>query len=342
MSRSTLYDGDGVERWCKYLEQCFKDSPGRSLAILEEVRYTVNDARNRKDPADYIATIVVNGKNSGIAEKDHAQVLLAYNHMDSVLRDHLTAPHSESTIEALLDELRVRKENWFDRYSRQDNQQHRDQRRPHQQQRQDKGKQQVQVIQPRTYIPFAQPVNPSMLYPRQALGYQPYAQPVPYQNQFARMPGPAPPPAPASQIKQEPGLSVNQRNLPDGRQQLQITDSRNNPPRQFGQQGYQHYNNRPQYSNNNNRNGYGQQQPRTYHAGNDDQAQYYDETQQYQAYEDGYYSTADFTGNDYVRVDTDEDGPTDKDDTHDDTVESHFTSPLPPGPSSRTTPSKKT
>ncbi|KAL9576499.1 MAG: hypothetical protein Q9203_007735 [Teloschistes exilis] len=288
MSRSTLYDGDGVERWCKYLEQCFKDSPGRSLAILEEVRYTVNDARNRKDPADYIATIVVNGKNSGIAEKDHAQVLLAYNHMDS----------------ALLDELRVRKENWFDRYSRQDNQQHRDQGRPHQQQRHDKGKQQVQVIQPRTYISFAQPVNPSMLYPRQALGYQPYAQPVPYQNQFAR--GPA----------------------TDGRQQLQITDSRNNLPRQFGQQGYQHYNNRPQHSNNNNRNGYGQQQPRTYHAGNDDQAQYYDETQQYQAYEDGYYSTADFTGNDYITVDADEDGPTDKDDTHDDTVESHFTSPF--------------
>ncbi|KAL8628997.1 hypothetical protein Q9189_005296 [Teloschistes chrysophthalmus] len=132
------------------------------------------------------------------------------------------------------------------------------------------------------------------------------------------MPGPAPPPAPAPQIKQAPGLNVNQRNLPD------------------------HYNNRPQYSNNNNRNGYGQQQPRTYHAGNDDQAQYYGETQQYQAYEDGYYGTADFTGNDYVTVDTDEDGPTDKDDTHDDTVESHFTSPLPPGPSSRTIPSKKT
>ncbi|KAL8634417.1 MAG: hypothetical protein Q9228_007988, partial [Teloschistes exilis] len=114
----------------------------------------------------------------------------------------------------------------------------------------------------------------------------------------------------------------------DGRQQLQITDSRNNLPRQFGQQKYQHYNNRPQHSNNNNRNGYGQQQPRTYHAGNDDQAQYYDETQQYQAYEDGYYSTADFTGNDYITVDADEDGPTDKDDTHDDTVESHFTSPF--------------
>ena len=86
------------------------------LALLESVRYTVKDAQSKKDPADYVASIVLNGKNAGIATNDAAQVLLAYEHIDRELRRDLPRPKSSLTIANLLEELCHHKDIWFDIY----------------------------------------------------------------------------------------------------------------------------------------------------------------------------------------------------------------------------------
>ena len=118
LSRMGLRDSvNGVKLWCEALEGRFRDSPGKSLALLENIRYTVRDARNRKDPADYVSSIVLNGKNAGIASTESAQVLLAYEHIDGQLRRDLPRPTDGSTIASLLEELRFQKDIWFDIYS---------------------------------------------------------------------------------------------------------------------------------------------------------------------------------------------------------------------------------
>lgn len=103
-------DPDGVKEWCDALEARFRDSPGKSLTLLESVRYTVRDARNKKDPADYVSSIVLNSKNAGIATTDAAQVLLAYEHIDGELRRDLPRPTEASTVSSLLEELRHQKD----------------------------------------------------------------------------------------------------------------------------------------------------------------------------------------------------------------------------------------
>ena len=101
------YDPNGISLWCSCLEDRFRDSPGKSLAALEAVRYTVKDTRMRKDPAEYMSSIVLNGKNSRTAMTEEAQVRLAFEHMDGELRIHLTKPSNTSTVAAMIKELRI-------------------------------------------------------------------------------------------------------------------------------------------------------------------------------------------------------------------------------------------
>lgn len=109
---------NSVEEWCKALEARFRDSPSRALAMLESLRYTVNDVRRRKDPVDYIQNVVLHGKNAGIAADDRSQVLLAYEHMDGELRLHLPVPNDKLTIEGLIQAINAQKNIWFDIYTR--------------------------------------------------------------------------------------------------------------------------------------------------------------------------------------------------------------------------------
>ena len=59
-------DLNGVKEWYNALEERFRDSPSKLLALLESVRYTIKDARNRRDLVDYLATIILNSKNTSI------------------------------------------------------------------------------------------------------------------------------------------------------------------------------------------------------------------------------------------------------------------------------------
>ena len=57
----------GINEWCDLLEQRFRDPPSRSLAALEQERYTVTDVRKRREPAKYVQSVVLLGRDAGIA-----------------------------------------------------------------------------------------------------------------------------------------------------------------------------------------------------------------------------------------------------------------------------------
>ena len=107
---------NGIKEWCRALENRFRESPGKSLSLLENLRYTVADARNKKDLSEYMAAVVLNGQNAGIAKDDASKVLLAYKYIDAVLRQNLSRPSEILTITSLLEEIRYVKDIWFDIY----------------------------------------------------------------------------------------------------------------------------------------------------------------------------------------------------------------------------------
>ena len=117
LSRTGLRnDPNGVQSWCDALETRFRESPGVSLARLETIKYTIRDVRARKDPEEYIQKIITNGRNSGLATTEYAQVLMAYQHMDGVLRMTLPPVTDSTTMPKFIEHINVQKANWFDVY----------------------------------------------------------------------------------------------------------------------------------------------------------------------------------------------------------------------------------
>ncbi|KAG9233437.1 hypothetical protein BJ875DRAFT_45009 [Amylocarpus encephaloides] len=46
-----------IDLWCFELESRFRESPGVVLTKLERLRYTIRDARPRKDPEEYVQVL---------------------------------------------------------------------------------------------------------------------------------------------------------------------------------------------------------------------------------------------------------------------------------------------
>ena len=246
-------DNDGVKEWCNALEARFRDSPSKSLVALEAIRYTVRDARSRRDPLDYVSTLVLHAKNAGITPTEAAQVMLAYEHIDGQLRLHLPRPQDNSTISGLLEELRHQKDIWFDIYGNDSRQMTRPEVRN------DKGK------QPQGNNPFRSNFNsnskPYGNFPYGGKGFASFggAPRPPYFGGGNSSPNPYRPFIPYGNNPQfnsqssgnnqdKQATQVQQRQLPGGRQQLQITSGRENANTSTG-------NNRQQFQQNgNNRN----------------------------------------------------------------------------------------
>ena len=119
LARSGLRnDPDGVEAWCQALESRFREAPGKALSRLEAIRYTTKDAKNKKDPEEYVQQIVLNGRNAGTATTEYAQVLTAYEHMDAELRISIPVPNETTTVASFIKYLSVQKNNRFDLYGK--------------------------------------------------------------------------------------------------------------------------------------------------------------------------------------------------------------------------------
>lgn len=291
LSRVGLRDSagsDGIKEWCDALEARFRDSPGKSLTLLELIRYTVRDVRSRKDPADYVSSIVLNSKNAGIAATEASQVLLAYEHIDGELRRDLSIPTEVSTVAGLLEELRRRKDIWYDIYSK--GYEARPQASAH---RNDKGKQGQYTNPFRAQNPFL----PSNGFGGYGGSSMPYSNTNPYGNRPFVPYGNYRSNNNTQQPSQQPmqATQVQQRPLPGGKQQLQITSGRENANTSAGNNP-----NRPPNTGNRNpfRSFGNQRRPFArayqYEAYDDepDQENQPDEALQYQQYEDAFYQGA--------------------------------------------------
>jgi hypothetical protein len=109
-------DTSTIESWCEVLEQRFREAPGVSLDALLKETYTTQDVRDGKNPMDLISNIALHGKNTGIAPDDYSQMLLAYRHIEAVLRRDLICPTRTTTMANFTRDLREAHTNWRDIY----------------------------------------------------------------------------------------------------------------------------------------------------------------------------------------------------------------------------------
>lgn len=57
-------DTNGVNAWCDALIQRFKEPTGVALNKLTAEKYTLKDARNRREPASYVQAVVRHAKGA--------------------------------------------------------------------------------------------------------------------------------------------------------------------------------------------------------------------------------------------------------------------------------------
>jgi len=119
------YPPDPLVRPCPALIKRFWptafSTPKHPAPLLENTRYTLQDATNRCGFTGYLSLIVELSKDCR-ETNEFQQVLRAWKHLDPLLRVTIDEPTEVTTIEAFVDTLLSKQSHWFDISSRIDNQ----------------------------------------------------------------------------------------------------------------------------------------------------------------------------------------------------------------------------
>lgn len=116
--RGLRAEGNGIEDWCQTLSKRFKEPTGVALAHLTTEKYTMNDARNRREPAAYVQSIIRHAKAAEI-ESTQNQLTFAYQGIVAELRAFIDPPQADSTVGSFIQILELKKDTWFEMSSRQ-------------------------------------------------------------------------------------------------------------------------------------------------------------------------------------------------------------------------------
>ena len=104
--------GEGVNEWVLALLKRFKESPSTAMATVTKERYTLDDARRKREPFEFAQMIIRAAKSTGMTT--YSQIYLIYNGIELEFRRDLTKPTESTTMEAFLQELEDNKEIWWD------------------------------------------------------------------------------------------------------------------------------------------------------------------------------------------------------------------------------------
>ena len=111
--------GNGVDEWVRALHKRFKESAGTAMSTINRERYTMEDARRRREPSEYAHTISKAAKST--AMNTYSQLWFIYNGLDTEFQRDVTKPTEHTDMDAFLQEMEESKEIWWSmgsRYSR--------------------------------------------------------------------------------------------------------------------------------------------------------------------------------------------------------------------------------
>jgi len=105
-----------ITNWCTDLETRFKQSPSEAQDVLNRSKYRIKDARDRKDPEEYIQDIINRGRAAGTCPTEASQIQTAYLGFEADLRMSLTRPTASTSLTSFIQDVTSRKQDWFDKY----------------------------------------------------------------------------------------------------------------------------------------------------------------------------------------------------------------------------------
>ena len=111
-------DENGVEEWCSAIIKRFKEATGVALHNLTTEKYSVHDARTRREPAAYVQTILRHAKSANIDNAEN-QLTFAYQGIAAELRAFVDPPTSTTTVASFIQTLELKKDTWFEMNHRQ-------------------------------------------------------------------------------------------------------------------------------------------------------------------------------------------------------------------------------
>ena len=106
-------DENGVEEWYSTLMRRWKENTNVALGKLTNEKYTLSDARNRREPAEYVHAVIRHAKNADI-DSVRNQLTFAHQGITSQLRVFVDAPGVDTTITAFIQALEIKKDAFFE------------------------------------------------------------------------------------------------------------------------------------------------------------------------------------------------------------------------------------
>ena len=104
--------GQGLERWELHLLKRFKELRCVSLQRLMNEKYTLADARNRREPTSYVQSLLSHARSAEM-ENTLNQLDLAWTNLDAELQRDIPEPTERTTITEFQSQLDRMKPVWF-------------------------------------------------------------------------------------------------------------------------------------------------------------------------------------------------------------------------------------
>ena len=108
-----LLRGTNLTGWYDAMIHRFKERTPVALANLQKAKYSMSDAKNRKDPRSFIQDIIRHSKAANLTSV-HNQLIMAWNNLDWEFRLHIPEPTATTTVRKFLEELDGQADMWFE------------------------------------------------------------------------------------------------------------------------------------------------------------------------------------------------------------------------------------
>ena len=108
-----LYRTAPLEEWYDILTTRFKERTPMALIKMQAARYTMTDAKNRKDPRAYVQNVTRYAKAANLTSVLN-QLAMAWNNLDWEFRLHIPEPTADTTLQQFLESLDAKSDMWFE------------------------------------------------------------------------------------------------------------------------------------------------------------------------------------------------------------------------------------
>lgn len=111
-AKTELRTGPGIENWTARLQARFRQRANRAMAVVARERYTLDDARRRREPREYASTIL-RAAQAALLGDTFQHLNIIYNGLCFEFQRDLVLPAATTNLESFLQEMDDHKDHWW-------------------------------------------------------------------------------------------------------------------------------------------------------------------------------------------------------------------------------------